>query len=76
MPIRVKFIVKRGSSIPVQEQNSIAKKQRTTPIPSIHIKRESVNAIEQVTIKAEAINGSKGELVIFSDILKIFPWLE
>ena len=71
MPIRVKFIVKRGgSSIPVHEQNSISKKQRTTPSPSIRIKREGVNAVEETTIKTEEIHGSKGELVIFSDILK------
>jgi hypothetical protein len=75
MPTQVTFIVKRGSSILVHEHNSIAKKQRTTPIPSIRFKREGVNAVvEEVTIKAEEIDESKGELVIFLDILKIFLW--
>eukprot|EP00978_Attheya_sp_CCMP212_P034535 scaffold145099_cov47-Attheya_sp.AAC.1 len=60
MPTRVTCIVKRGSSIPVHERKSIVKKQRTTPIPSIHIKREVVNTVEQeVTVKTEEIDGSK-----------------
>jgi hypothetical protein len=65
MPTRVTFIVKRGPSILVQEQNAIVKKQRTTPILHFPIGREGVNAVKEITIKTEAIDGSKGELVIF-----------
>eukprot|EP00978_Attheya_sp_CCMP212_P003347 scaffold6907_cov51-Attheya_sp.AAC.2 len=60
MPTRVTLWVKRqGSSIPVHERLPIAKKQRTTPIPSIRIKREVVNAVEEVTIKTEENDRSK-----------------
>eukprot|EP00978_Attheya_sp_CCMP212_P009379 scaffold22163_cov53-Attheya_sp.AAC.4 len=58
MPTRVTFRVKRGSSLSFQERHPIAKKQRTTNVPSIHIKYEIVNtAVEEVTVKIEEIDG-------------------
>jgi hypothetical protein len=72
MPTRVTFRVKRGSSLPVHERHPIAKKQRTTSVPSIRIKSEIVNTIEEVTVKTEEIDGSTGEL-LFLELLKALP---
>eukprot|EP00978_Attheya_sp_CCMP212_P040077 scaffold215038_cov40-Attheya_sp.AAC.5 len=60
MPIRVTLRVKRGTSLPVHERQPIIKKQRTTDVPSIHIKSEIVNTEEKGTVKTEETDGSTG----------------
>jgi hypothetical protein len=74
MPIRVTFRVKRGSSL--HERHPIAKKQRTTNVPSIRVKSEIVTTVEEVvTIKTEEIDdGSTGESFLnILDIQKNVP---
>ena len=60
MPTRVKFRVKRGSLLPVDER---AKKQRTANIPCTRVKSETINTAEEVIIAAETeeVDGSIGE---------------
>eukprot|EP00978_Attheya_sp_CCMP212_P021948 scaffold64691_cov23-Attheya_sp.AAC.1 len=72
MPTRVTFRVKWGSSLPIHARHPIAKKQRTTNVPSIRIKSEIVNIVEEVTVKTEEIDGSTGEL-LFLELLKTPP---
>eukprot|EP00978_Attheya_sp_CCMP212_P027228 scaffold91055_cov49-Attheya_sp.AAC.3 len=58
MPTRVTFRVKRGLSLSDDERRPIAKKQRTTNVPSIRIKSEIVTTVEEVTVKTGDIDGS------------------
>jgi len=56
MPTRVTFWVKQGSSLQVHKRHPIAKKQRTTNVPSIRNTSEIVTTVQEVTVKTEEID--------------------